>query len=101
MKKADRFKALPRETLKQQRRMMSVLRMAEVNGVSESLVRKVLQSHGIRGLRSDAKLTESIVREMRSQAARGQSQVSLANEYEVSKSTVNRVINRIDWKWVR
>lgn len=47
-----------------------------------------------------SKLTCRQVREMRNKHNKGQSQQSLANEYGISRQTVNRIINKKRWAWL-
>lgn len=99
--KAERFRGLPRETLVRQRDKMSTERMAEAAGVSVSLVRKVLREHGIRGRHGNARLTEDKVRQIRRRHELGWSQMQLSHQYGVHLTTINRVVNGLEWKWVK
>jgi len=47
-----------------------------------------------------AKLTENNVREIRRRHEAGESNVSLASEYKVSRDTIRAAINRKTWKHV-
>ena len=47
-----------------------------------------------------AKLTENDVREIRRRRGSGETQILLAGEYKVSRSTIGSIVNRINWKHV-
>jgi transcriptional regulator with XRE-family HTH domain len=99
--KVKRFRSLPRSTLARQREQMPAKRMAEAAGVSVELVRQVLREHGIRGKHTMAKLTEYKVRQIRQRHKSGWTQTKLAAHYGVDYSTINRIVNGLEWKWVK
>lgn len=48
-----------------------------------------------------AKLNESMVRMIRESAAKGVTQDALAKEWGVSQNTINAIVNRMSWAWVK
>lgn len=102
MKKVDQFKSLPRETLNRQRGQMTVSRMAEVNGVSQSVVYAVLREHGIQGVPSGAcKLTPDKVRRIRKEFVTERNLTRLGKRYGVTPKTISDVVYGKTWKWVK
>lgn len=101
-KKVDRFRTLPRETLKRQRCTMSVSRMADFNEVSQSVVYAVLREHGIRGVPSGAcKLTPDQVRRIRKEFVTERNLTRLGRRYGVTPMTISDVVYGKTWKWVK